>query len=48
MKWKILSFRGENYVDSATRTIRLGGSDIRGNTTSVDYVVKVQNSKAHD
>ncbi|WP_226974841.1 tandem large repeat [Vibrio lentus] len=36
---------GENYVDSATRTIRLGGSDIRGNTTSVDYVVKVQNSK---
>uniref|UniRef100_UPI002158CA9A hypothetical protein n=1 Tax=Vibrio splendidus TaxID=29497 RepID=UPI002158CA9A len=36
---------GENDGDSATRTIRLGGSDIRGNTTSVDYVVKVQNSK---
>ncbi|UQV23312.1 tandem large repeat [Vibrio sp. J383] len=34
---------GENDGDSAIRTIRLGGSDIRGNTTSVDYAVKVQN-----
>ncbi|WP_192890949.1 tandem large repeat [Vibrio bathopelagicus] len=35
---------GENDGNSAIRTIRLGGSDIRGNTTIVDYAVKVQNS----
>ncbi|MEZ9441016.1 tandem large repeat, partial [Vibrio atlanticus] len=35
---------GVNDGDSAIRTIRLGGSDIRGNTTTVDYAVKVQNS----
>ncbi|MFA0525332.1 tandem large repeat [Vibrio sp. 10N.222.52.C3] len=40
-----IPLRGENDGDSAIRTIRLGGSDIRGNTTSIDYVVKVQNSK---
>ncbi|MFA0549829.1 hypothetical protein AB4538_03095, partial [Vibrio lentus] len=35
---------GENDGNSEIRTIRLGGSDIRGNTTTVDYAVKVQNS----
>ncbi|MFQ0977578.1 tandem large repeat, partial [Vibrio campbellii] len=38
---------GQNDGDSSTRTIRLKGSDVRGNTTETEYEVKVQNKKPH-
>ncbi|WP_434069010.1 Ig-like domain-containing protein, partial [Vibrio campbellii] len=34
---------GQNDGDSSTRTIRLSGADVRGNTTEIDYEIKVQN-----
>ncbi|AUV88712.1 tandem large repeat [Vibrio campbellii] len=34
---------GQNDGDSSTRTIRLKGADVRGNTTQKEYEVKVQN-----
>ncbi|MGL0989806.1 Ig-like domain-containing protein, partial [Vibrio vulnificus] len=38
-----VSLGGQNDGDSSTRTIRLNASDVRGNSTEIDYVVKVQN-----
>ncbi|KYX89728.1 hypothetical protein AVR81_21135, partial [Vibrio parahaemolyticus] len=38
-----VSLEGQNDGDSSTRTIKLRGSDVRGNTTEVDYAIKVQN-----
>ncbi|WP_227740527.1 MULTISPECIES: tandem large repeat [Vibrio harveyi group] len=34
---------GQNDGDSSTRTIRLKGADVRGNTTEIDFEIKVQN-----
>ncbi|MFM2625449.1 tandem large repeat [Vibrio owensii] len=34
---------GQNDGDSSTRTIRLKGADVRGNTTEIDYEIRVQN-----
>ncbi|MET2949445.1 tandem large repeat [Vibrio owensii] len=34
---------GQNDGDSSTRTIRLKGADVRGNTTEIDYDIRVQN-----
>ncbi|NMT03354.1 hypothetical protein HKB22_00190, partial [Vibrio parahaemolyticus] len=38
-----VSLEGQNDGDSSTRTIKLRGSDVRGNATEVDYAIKVQN-----
>ncbi|WP_213053115.1 tandem large repeat [Vibrio sp. B1ASS3] len=34
---------GQNDGDSSTRIIRLKGADVRGNTTEIDYEIRVQN-----
>ncbi|MFN1533582.1 tandem large repeat [Vibrio jasicida] len=34
---------GQNDGDSSTKTLRLKGADVRGNTTEIDFEIKVQN-----